>query len=337
MPNNPRSGILVLGAGSWGTALAILLARNGQSVRLWGHSPEHIRELQRTRCNSRYLPAVKLPDNLAPLGSMREGLDGYSEVLVAVPSKGLREVLRQLHGIPTRGLRLAWACKGLEPGTRKFPHQVVTEELGADLPTAVISGPTFAAEVAAGLPTAVTVASHDADYASALAARLHSGTFRAYTSSDVIGVEIGGAVKNVLAIAAGIADGLGFGANTRAALITRGLAEMMRLGTALGAQRETFMGLAGLGDLALTCTDDQSRNRRMGLALARGLGPEQAAAEIGQAVEGVKTAAEVVALAASVAVEMPISEQVAAVVGGTTLPEQAVEALLQRDPKVELA
>ncbi len=331
------SPILVLGAGSWGTALAILLAGNAQPTRLWGHRPGHIRELQRQRRNPRYLPDAEFPTGLEVVEHMREGLRDGAEVLVAVPAKGLREVLRQLRECGMDGLRLSWACKGLEHGTRKFPHQVVAEELGAGFPTAVISGPTFAAEVARGLPTAVTVASADPDYAAALAGRLHGGAFRAYTSADVVGVELGGAVKNVLAIAAGIADGLGFGANTRAALITRGLAEMMRLGTALGAQRETFMGLAGIGDLALTCTDDQSRNRRMGLALARGLDPAQAAAEIGQAVEGVKTAPEVVALAVSVGVEMPISEQVAAVIAARVTPEEAVTALLRREPKVERA
>jgi len=329
--------ILVLGAGSWGTALAILLAENGAPTRLWGRRPEHIRELQLSHRNQRYLPEAEFPLGLEPVCRLQEGLRDCTEVLVAVPTKGLREVLRQLHDCQMDGLRLSWACKGLEHGTRKFPHQVLAEELGDGFPSAVISGPTFAAEVAAGLPTAVTVASADPDYAAALAGRLHGGAFRAYTSADVIGVEIGGAVKNVLAIAAGIADGLGFGANTRAALITRGLAEMMRFGTALGARRETFMGLAGIGDLALTCTDDQSRNRRFGLALARGLDPQRAVAEIGQAVEGVKTAPEVVALAASAGVEMPISEQVAAVIAGKLSPEEAVTALLQREPKEELA
>jgi glycerol-3-phosphate dehydrogenase (NAD(P)+) len=253
---------------------------------------------------------------------------------VVVPSHAFRETLTRLTPRLKPHMRIAWATKGLEPESGKLLHEVAEEIVGAR-PAAVISGPTFAREVAAGLPTAVTVASATPQFAADLASRLHSDTFRAYTSDDVIGVEVGGAVKNVLALAAGIADGLGFGANTRAALITRGLAEIMRLGVALGGKRETFMGLAGLGDLVLTCTDDQSRNRRLGLALARGTSLSDALREIGQIVEGVATAREVMRLAKAHGIEMPISEQVHCVLHEGKNPRAAVQSLLQREQKAE--
>jgi glycerol-3-phosphate dehydrogenase (NAD(P)+) len=326
----------VLGAGSWGTALALLLARNGHAVALWGRDPAYMRRLAEERVNPRYLPGVPLPPGLALTADVKGALRGAEEVLVAVPSHAFRETLRAIAPALRPGMRIAWATKGLEPASGKLLHRVAAEELGDTAAMAVISGPTFAREVAAGLPTAVTVASSTQSYATELAGYLHGESFRAYTSEDVTGVELGGAVKNVLAIAAGIADGLGFGANTRAALVTRGLAELMRLGNALGGRRETFMGLAGLGDLVLTCTDDQSRNRRCGLELARGANLTDALRSIGQAVEGVRTAREVVQLAARAGVEMPITEQVYRVLYEDHAPRAAVHDLLAREQKAEV-
>jgi glycerol-3-phosphate dehydrogenase (NAD(P)+) len=324
----------VIGAGSWGTALAIQLARNGKQVRLWGRDEQQMAEMATSGRNSRYLPDIELPDGLTPCPDIAESLEGAESVLLVIPSHAFRQTLEQIKPLII-GKQIAWATKGLEPGSRKFLHQITAEILGETTPTVVISGPTFAKEVAQGLPTAVTVASSDASTANYFASCLHGGTFRAYTATDMVGVELGGACKNVLAIAAGIADGLGFGANTRAALITRGLAEMMRLGVHLGGQPETFMGLAGLGDLVLTCTDDQSRNRRVGLALGKGVALEEAIRTIGQAVEGVKSAPEIFGLAQELGVEMPITEQVYRVVHLGESAHEAVKALLQREQKSE--
>ena len=327
--------VLVLGAGSWGTALAIQLARGGRPAILWDHNPVQVDRLASERVNARYLPGLHLPDSLRLTAELAEAVAQVRDVLVVVPSHAFRDVLQKLAPHLAADTRLLWATKGLETGSRKLLHQVVEEVLGTQRTVAVVSGPTFAREVAEGLPTAITVASADEAYASEVAQRLHSEAFRAYTSGDVVGVEVGGAVKNVLAIAAGIADGLGFGANARTALITRGLAEMMRLGLALGGSRETFMGLAGLGDLVLTCTDDQSRNRRLGLALGKGRSLQRALDAIGQVVEGVQTAREVHALAQDIGVEMPIAEQVFAVIYEARTPHEAVHALLNREQKPE--
>ncbi|MFO7603818.1 MAG: NAD(P)H-dependent glycerol-3-phosphate dehydrogenase [Gammaproteobacteria bacterium] len=329
--------IAVLGAGSWGTALAILLARNGYPVHLWAHHAAHAEDMIDTRHNARYLPGIHFPELLQVSADLAEAVSQASDILVVVPSHAFRQTLQQIKPLLNAEQRLVWATKGFEHGSCKLLHQVAHEELDDLMPMAVISGPTFAKEVASGLPGAVTVASKNPDFATEVAAMLHSERFRAYTSDDVVGVEVGGAVKNALAIAAGIADGLGFGANTRAALITRGLAEVMRLGVALGGQRETFMGLAGLGDLVLTCTDDQSRNRRLGLALGRGENQAQAKEVIGQVVEGVITAQEVHTLAQRQGVEMPIVEQVYRVLYENESPRGAVDALLGRDIKPELA
>ncbi len=329
------SEVLVLGAGSWGTALAIQLSREGRPAILWDHDPAQVERLARERVNARYLPGIPLPESLQLSADLGTAVPRVRDILVVVPSHAFRSVLQALVPHLTDAHRLQWATKGLETGTGKLLHQVVEEVLGAERTVAVVSGPTFAREVAEGLPTAITVASPDEAYARTVAQRLHSEAFRAYTSHDVIGVEVGGAVKNVLAIAAGIADGLGFGANARTALITRGLAEMMRLGLALGGQRETFMGLAGLGDLVLTCTDDQSRNRRLGLALGQGRSLQQALDSIDQVVEGVQTAREVHALAQRIGVEMPIAEQVYQVLYAGHTPHEAVHALLQREQKAE--
>lgn len=324
----------MLGAGSWGTALAVLLCRNGHQVSLWGNDPAQIAELRDDGENRRFLPGIPFPTALSATDSLDDALAGSSDCLVVVPSHAFAEVISKLADRLAPDTGVAWATKGLDPATGRLLHVLARESLG-ERSCAVISGPSFAGEVAAGLPTAVTVASDDAGYASRIATRLHGGHFRAYTSADVVGVEICGSAKNVLAIATGIADGLGFGANARAALITRGLAELVRLGTAFGGRPQTFTGLAGVGDLVLTCTDNQSRNRRMGLALARGESVESAKALIGQEVEGVITARAVRALAQQKAIEMPISEQVYRVLYEGASPQEATAALLERDPGPE--
>lgn len=327
--------VTVLGAGSWGTALALHVARTRQDVSLWAHRPEHAKALADERVNRRYLPEAPFPDNLSVHDDLGDALSTASLVIVAVPSQAYRSTLLAARASMAAHCPVAWATKGLEHGSGRFLHEVTNEILGSDHPQAIISGPSFAREVAAGLPTAITVASTDGDFATLLARRLHGDGLRAYSSSDVVGVEVGGAVKNVLAIAAGISDGLGYGANTRSALITRGLAEVVRLGVAVGGERETFMGLAGLGDLILTCTDDQSRNRRFGLAIGSGANLEQARDDIGQVVEGVATAREIMRLSRAHDVDMPICAQVSHVVHDGLPPRQAVDALLAREPRAE--
>jgi glycerol-3-phosphate dehydrogenase (NAD(P)+) len=327
--------ILVLGAGSWGTALAIQFARAGRPSILWGRDARHLSQIAQARLNQRYLPDAPFPDALSVESNLEAALTRCQDILVAVPSHALRTTLTAIAPHIRSGMRLAWATKGFELHTGKLPHEVAFDILDARLPMAVLSGPTFAREVGAGLPTAMTVAATDETFARALAEGLSSQNFRVYTSTDVIGVEVGGAVKNVLAIGAGMSDGLGFGANTRIALITRGLVEMTRLGIALGAQRETFMGLAGLGDLVLTCTDNLSRNRRFGLAVAAGTSSAQAQADIGQVVEGVQAAEAVHEVAQRLNVEMPICEQVYAVLYQNVPPSQAVKRLMSRELKSE--
>ena len=335
MSRPPRERIAVIGAGSWGTALALLLCRNGHEVRLWGHEPEHIDRLVAERENRAFLPGFALPENLEPTADAAAAVADATGVLVVVPSQFFAAVLTHLAPALPKEIGIAWATKGFEPGTGRLLHEVAVAVTGArDL--GVLSGPSFAAEVARGLPTAVTVAASSPGFAQRLADLVHGERFRAYTHDDLVGVQVGGAAKNVLAIATGIADGLGFGANTRAALITRGLTELIRLGIALGARRETFMGLAGLGDLVLTCTDNQSRNRRLGLALARGETAAEAMAAIGQEVEGVVTALAVKAIATRHGVEMPISEQVHAVLYEGRTPDAATRLLLERAGKAEL-
>ncbi len=287
------------------------------------------------RENVRYLPGIPFPPNLSACPDLAECLADVRDVLVAVPSHGLRGTLEAIKPLLGPDTRVCWATKGFELHTGKLPHQVAAEVLGADRKMAVLSGPTFAKEVGAGLPTAMTIAANDPEFAASLARSLSSGTFRAYTSDDIIGVEVGGAVKNVLAIAAGMSDGLGFGANTRIALINRGLVELMRLGVALGAKRETFMGLAGMGDLVLTCTDNLSRNRRMGLALAAGKSIDEAQREIQQVVEGVLAAEAVKEVADELGIEMPICRQVYGILYEGVDPRAAVEALMTRQLKSE--
>ncbi len=326
--------LAVLGAGSWGTALAIQLARNGSQVTLWGHDPAEVDALLRDGENRHYLPGIPLPDGLLPSADLDRCIGNADDVLVVVPSHAFAEVVARVAAIRPGLKALSWATKGFDPSSGGLLSDVVATQLpGSEL--AVVSGPTFAGEVARGLPTAITVASNRPSYADCVAGYLHGQNFRAYTSDDLIGVQVGGASKNVMAIAAGISDGLGFGANARAALITRGLHEITRLGLALGGRPDTFVGLAGLGDLALTCTDNQSRNRRMGLALARGLDIAAARAEIGQEVEGVGTAREVHAKAASLGVEMPITEQTYRVLYEGLAPSEAVHNLLSRQARHE--
>jgi glycerol-3-phosphate dehydrogenase (NAD(P)+) len=327
----------VIGAGSWGTALAIQFARAGHPVRLWGRDPAQQAAMAQARCNARYLPEAPFPPGLEAVATLDAALDGASDLLVAVPSHALRGVLAGLAARLAPTARIAWATKGFELETGRLPHQVAREVLGADRSMAVLSGPTFAREVGAGLPTAMTVASTDEAFATALAHDLSAGQFRAYISTDMVGVEVGGAIKNVLALGAGLSDGLGFGANTRVALITRGLVEMTRLGVALGARRETFMGLAGLGDLVLTCTDDQSRNRRFGLLLAAGRTPQAALAEIGQVVEGYLAARAVRAVAHREGVEMPICDGIYRLLYEGLPPREVVKALLSRPIKAEFS
>ena len=288
-----------------------------------------------SRVNNRYLPDADFPSNLHVEPDLNKCLGGVTDILISVPSHGLREILLQVKPLLDSQARVSWATKGFELKTGKLPHQVAGEILGDDRPMAVLSGPTFAKEVGAGLPTAMTIASRDIDFASDLAAGLSDESFRAYTSDDMIGVEVGGAVKNVLAIGAGISDGLGFGANTRIALINRGLVEMTRLGVALGAKQDTFMGLAGMGDLVLTCTDNLSRNRRMGLALASGMSIEDAQAEIQQVVEGVLAAKAVKEVADQLDVDMPICLEIYRILYEGVAPREAVGALMGRALKPE--
>ena len=329
------TSVAVIGAGSWGTALAVLLARNGHRATLWGRDPGHLATLSLDRCNQRYLPGCTFPDHLAVTGDLGMAVAAADILLIAVPSHAFRDSLSRLQAHLTKPPKIAWATKGLECHSSKMLHEVVAEMLGPETPAAVLSGPTFAGEVAADQPTAITVASKDLGFAKEMADLLHNPHFRAYTTEDVIGVQLGGATKNVLAIAAGMADGLGFAANARAALITRGLAEMMRLGLALGGKPETLMGLAGVGDLILTCTDNQSRNRRFGLGLGRGLARDEVAGQIGQEIEGVLTAAVIHSLAKSHQVEMPITEQIYFILHEGLSPSEAVRNLLLRDQKPE--
>lgn len=330
-----RPVIAVLGAGSWGTALAVLLARNGFRTLFWGHDGARQARLAHERENVRYLAGVRFPENLVIREDLLETAAEAAHLLLVVPSHAFRATLEALKSrIPAQAI-VAWATKGLEPATGQLLSQVATDVLGKDRALGAISGPTFAKEVAQGLPTAVTVAARDAVTAETIATWLRSDRVRVYTSTDLVGVELGGAIKNVLAIATGISDGLGLGANARAALITRGLAEMRRLTEALGGKPETVMGLAGIGDLVLTCTDNQSRNRQVGLALGKGRTLQATLAEIGQVAEGVATAREVRQLAQRMQVDMPITEQVYRVLFEGVAPQTAVEALLKREVRPE--
>ncbi len=329
------TSLAVIGAGSWGTALAIQFARAGQPTVLWGRAEDNPEGMAADRCNKRYLPNSPFPDELAIDGDLQRVIRTNTDILICVPSHAFRIVLEQVRPYLDDSKRISWATKGFEQKTGKLPHQVAFEVLGQGYPLAVLSGPTFATEVGAGLPTAITVASPEHRFAEQLAKRISNARFRAYTSDDIIGVEVGGAVKNVLAIAAGMSDGFGYGANTRIALISRGLNEMTRLGIALGAKAETFMGLSGMGDLVLTCTDDQSRNRRMGLALASDRSADEVAKEIGQVVEGVYAARAVHTVAIREDVDMPICNQVYRILYENATPTEVVDILMSRALKPE--
>ncbi|RLA25528.1 MAG: glycerol-3-phosphate dehydrogenase, partial [Gammaproteobacteria bacterium] len=303
------SKISVLGAGSWGTALALQAAKNGNQTLLWGHHPEHIANLAKDRENKRYLAGQAFPETLQVTDNLQSAAEFTELILIVVPSHVFEETLQKIKPFVADSVKIAWASKGFNPETGELLHEIVASVFSPEVPAAVLSGPSFAQEVAAGLPSAVTIAATQQAFADQLAQIMHSPCFRTYTTNDIISVQVGGAVKNVLAIAAGIADGIGFGANTRAALVTRGIAEIIRLNTALGGQQETLMGLAGLGDLILTCTDNQSRNRQFGLALGQGKNRAQAMQEIGQELEGISAAKETYMLARKHGVDMPITEQ----------------------------
>jgi glycerol-3-phosphate dehydrogenase (NAD(P)+) len=330
-----KAPIAVLGAGSWGTALAALLARHGYPTTLWGRDAERVRAIDGAHENARYLPGVALPDSLRASSDLAATVAGADWLLVVTPSHAFGETLRALAPHRRAGAGVAWATKGFEPGSGRFLHEVAAERLGADVPLAVVTGPSFAREVAQGLPTALTVHSDDEAFASTVAEALHGPAFRAYTGTDMMGAELGGAMKNVLAVATGIADGMALGLNARAGLITRGLNEMLRLNVALGGRAETLIGLAGLGDLVLTCTGDLSRNRRLGLALGGGQSLREAVAAIGQVIESVQTVDEVMRQAERHGIELPISMLVQRVLHEEITPAEGLKIILSREQKPE--
>ncbi|WP_208435598.1 NAD(P)H-dependent glycerol-3-phosphate dehydrogenase [Bartonella phoceensis] len=327
----------IIGAGSFGTALAIALARNGHRVLLWGYNPQHIKELQKYRCNRVFLPDIRFPENLLLEASLETAITASRDILIAVPSHVFHQVLYNVQPYLDQHSRVIWATKGLENGTGRLLQEVAREILGDKIPLAILSGPTFAKELAIGLPTAITVAASDPEFSKELQQLFYcSKSFRVYKSSDMIGVQLGGAVKNVIAIGAGISDGMGFGANARIALITRGLAEISRLGVAMGAELSTFMGMTGLGDLVLTCTDNQSRNRSFGMLLGQGVNTKEAAKQVGQVVEGYLNTKEVYTLAKRIGVEMPITEQIYQVLFCNKSVIEAASTLLNRSLKDEM-
>ncbi len=327
--------IAVLGAGSWGTGLALQLDRSGSRCLLWDRDTGNLLKIRKDRANDRYLPGINIPESIIIETDIHAAVRAADHVLLVTPSHAFATMISTILPDLSPGFGVAWACKGFEPGSGRLLHHVATELLPEGTPQAIVTGPSFAREVALNLPTAVTVAGPDPEFTKVMANALHGGRFRAYTSDDIIGAELGGAVKNVMAVATGICDGMKLGDNARAALITRGLAEMMRLGEALNARRETLMGLAGAGDLILTCTGDQSRNRQLGLKLGAGKTVEQAVEEIGQVVEGVRAAAEVQRLAIEYDINMPISEQVNGIIHKGWNPSEGVARLLARQQKAE--
>ncbi len=341
MPKSAQNGkrIGVYGAGSWGTALAAQLARNGFQVSLWGRNADDLAKMAHTHVNERFLPGIVLPENLAFQANLTELAQTSDMHLIVVPSHAFGDVLRPIANVRARASGVAWATKGFELGSGRFLHEVAQEALSAsgdgNAPIALVTGPSFAKEVALGMPCALTVHSDDEAFAIEVANTLHGQGMRAYTGDDIRGAELGGAMKNVMAVATGICDGMGLGLNARAGLITRGLNEMLRLNACLGGKAETIMGLAGLGDLVLTCTGDLSRNRRLGLALGQGKGLSHAIAEIGQVVESVQTADEVMRLSVRHQVELPISERVRAVLHEEITPAQGLRSLLAREQKPE--
>ncbi|CAH0524439.1 NAD(P)H-dependent glycerol-3-phosphate dehydrogenase [Vibrio hippocampi] len=326
----------VIGAGSYGTSLAISLARNGENVVIWGHESEHMERLEADRANHEFLPGIDFPESLIVESDLKAAVEANRDLLIVVPSHVFGIVLNSIKPHLREDSRICWATKGLEPETGRLLKEVAQDILGDSYPLAVLSGPTFAKELAMGMPTAIAVASPDKEFVADLQDKIHcSKSFRVYANDDFIGMQLGGAVKNVIAIGAGMSDGIGFGANARTALITRGLAEMTRLGMALGAKPDTFMGMAGLGDLVLTCTDNQSRNRRFGLALGQGKDVDIAQQEIGQVVEGYRNTKEVWLLSQRVGVEMPIVDQIYQVLYQQKDARLAAQDLLARDKKAE--
>ena len=325
--------ITLLGAGAWGTALSIAFAGKHE-LTLWSREEDVAADLEATRENHRFFPGYKLPESVLVSTDFAAAVADAELLIISTPIAGLRPTLERLKALGCV-LPVLWVCKGFEAGSGKLPHQVVAEVLGVEAICGALSGPSFAEEVAAGQPTAVSLAANDPAFAREAARQLHTTRLRIYANDDLVGVEVGGAVKNVLAIATGVCDGLGLGLNSRAALMTRGLAEIARLGLALGADRQTFMGLAGMGDLILTCTGDLSRNRRVGLALAQNKSLPQILEELGHVAEGVYTAREVDQLSSRLGIDMPISAAVAAVLDGRLSAAQALEQLMARDPKEE--
>ena len=322
----------VLGAGSWGTAVAMHLSMRGQKVLLWGRDASHVQAMTKSQENTRYLPGIPFAESLTPEANLESCITQATHLIIAVPSHAFAELLNKL---PETTKNLAWITKGLDPQKNQCLSELVAARWGKNFPMAVISGPSFAREVARGLPTAIVIAGNNSDYMQCLHDALHYHNLRAYFSHDLIGVQCAGAVKNVLAIACGISDGLNYGANAKAALITRGLAEMTRFGTALGGLPETFTGLTGLGDLVLTCTDDQSRNRRFGLLIGQGEAIPEAEKSIGQVVEGKHNANQVCTLAKTNGLELPICHEVNELLQGKISAEDAVQNLLNRPPKEE--
>ena len=325
--------IAVLGAGAWGTALAIQISHQ-HSVSLWARNSGHVSGMRKARANPLYLGDFKFNDNLQVEDDLGVAIDGADIILSVVPTAGFRSILKDIKALKSNQ-PIVWAHKGLEPQTAKLPHEVALEELSDQQKWGALSGPSFAAELVRGLPTAVTLAANDASFAISAANLIHGSNLRVYNSTDVVGVSVGGAVKNVMAIAAGISDGMGFGNNARAAMITRGLAEITRFGVALGAKTETFMGLAGAGDLILTCTGQYSRNREVGLQLASGKSLEDILHGLGHVAEGVNTAREVMRLANSMSIDMPITFEVNQALTHGKSARDAVMTLLGRGQKTE--
>jgi len=335
MPSTYTPRVAVLGAGSWGTALAALIARHSIPVTLWGRDQAVIDAINTRSENPHYLPGIPLPGSIQASSDLAATVTRADLILVSVPSHAFAQTLHQIAPLRPAHAGVAWASKGFEPGSGRFLHEVAAEDLGPSVPLAVVTGPSFAKEVAEGLPTALTVHSDNGDFADDVAGILHGPAFRAYTGQDMRGAELGGAMKNVLAVATGVADGMNLGLNARAGLITRGLNEMLRLNIAMGGKPETLMGLAGLGDLVLTCTGDLSRNRRLGLALGRGQAMANAVRDIGQVVESIQTADEVMRLAERHGIELPISHNVRDVLHGDITPAEGLARLMAREQKAE--
>lgn len=327
----PKYNVAILGAGSWGSALAINLAKHGASVILWGRDQEYIKKMNLARANTRYLPDIKFPENLDLSDDLAYCIENSNYPIIAVPSHAFSTILQEIT-IPIDSL--AWITKGIDPHTNSLLSDLVFAKWGEKFPIAIISGPSFAKEVAQSLPTALVIASNNNKYAHSIINLLHNNSLRLYATQDINGVQICGAVKNVIAIACGISDGLQFGANARAALITRGIAEMQRLGAEFNAQAETFTGLAGVGDLVLTCTDNQSRNRRFGLKIGTGLDIKTAQETIGQVVEGLANATQIYNLAQKHGLDIPICHEVFAILNQQSTPEQSAQILMSRPIKI---